>query len=286
MTEGLSLGPLLLRWNGLLLILGIAVGALLAAREAHLPLRHRSANAKPMWRAVPGQRRDYDPEIIYYLFLPLMVWGTIGARLWHILTPPLSSVQLGLTTQYYLSHPVDVAAVWIGGFGIPGALIGGSIALLFFTRRNELSFWELADILSPGLALAQAIGRLGNYFNQELYGLPTNLPWKIFIDPAYRLGGFESVNFYHPLFAYESILNFVNVIFLLWLARRFVGILRTGDLFLAYLGTYSLIRFLLEFLRLDVALVNEVNINQVFFAVVFVCAGIGMYLRHRPVQEL
>jgi phosphatidylglycerol:prolipoprotein diacylglycerol transferase len=283
MMEGLSLGPLLIRWNGLLLALGIAVGALLAAREAHLPLRHRSANAKPMWRAVPGQRRDYDSEIIYYLFLPLTIWGLIGARLWHILTPPLSSVQLGLTTQHYFTHPMDIVAVWVGGFGIPGMLIGGSIALLFFARRNDLSFFELADILAPGLALAQAIGRLGNYFNQELYGLPTNLPWKIFIAPVYRLIGFESVNFYHPLFAYESILNFANVICLFWLARRFVNTLRAGDLFLAYLGFYSLIRFLLEFLRLDIALVNGININQAFFAVLFVCAGVSLFLRHRSV---
>ncbi len=266
MTDGLSFGPLLLRWNGLLLALGIAAGAFLAAREA--------------------RRRGYDPEIIYYLFLPLTIWGLIGARLWHILTPPISSVQLGLTTQHYLSHPLDVIAVWIGGLGIPGAWIGGSIALLFFARKNELSFWELADILAPGLALVQAIGRLGNYFNQELYGLPTNLPWKIFIDPAHRLVGFESVNFYHPLFAYESILSFAHAIFLVWLARRFVGILGTGDLFLIYLGLYSFIRFLLEFLRLDIALVNGVNINQVFFVIIFVCAGVGLYVRYRPVQRL
>jgi phosphatidylglycerol:prolipoprotein diacylglycerol transferase len=266
MTNGLSFGPLLLRWNGLLLAFGIAMGALLAARQA--------------------KRRGFDPEIIYYLFLPLTVWGTIGARLWHILTPPLSSVELGLTTRYYLTHPLDGIAVWIGGFGIPGALIGGSIALWYFARKNELSFWELADILAPGLALAQAIGRLGNYFNQELYGLPTNLPWKIFIDPAHRLSGFESVNFYHPLFAYESILSFANVILLSWLARRLFGILKIGDLFLVYLGIYSLVRFLLEFLRLDIATVSNVNINQMFFAVIFVCAGIGVYLRHRPVQKL
>lgn len=266
MTEGLSLGPLLLRWNGLLLALGIAMGALLAAREA--------------------TRRGYDPETIYYLFLPLTIWGMIGARLWHILTPPLSSVELGLTTQHYLTHPLDGFAVWIGGFGLPGAWIGGLIALLYFARRNELSFWGLADILAPGLALVQAIGRLGNFFNQELYGLPTNLPWKIFIEPAYRLVGFESVNYYHPLFAYESILSFANVIFLLWLAHRFINTLKAGDLFLVYLGVYSLVRFLLEFLRLDVALVNGFNINQVFFAIVLVCAGIGLYLRHRPARKL
>jgi phosphatidylglycerol:prolipoprotein diacylglycerol transferase len=266
MTEGLSLGSLLIRWNGLLIALGIAIGALLAAREA--------------------KRRNYDPEIIYYLFLPLTIWGMLGARFWHVLTPPLSSVELGLTTQYYFSHLPDLAAFWIGGFGIPGAWIGGALALLYFARQNEFTFWELADILAPALALAQAIGRLGNYFNQELYGLPTNLPWKIFIDPAYRLSGFETVNFYHPLFAYESLLNFANTIFLLWLARRFTATIKAGDLFLAYLGVYSLIRFLLEFMRLDVSLVNGFNANQVFFALAFIYTGINLYLRHRPIQQL
>ena len=264
--EGFSLGPLLFRWGGLLIILGIAAGLLLAVREA--------------------KHRTYDVGIITDLFLPLIIWGTIGARLWHILTPPLSSVQLGLTTQYYLSHPIDMLALWIGGYGIPGALIGGFVALYFFARANEYNFWQLADLLAPSLVLAQAIGRLGNYFNQELYGLPTNLPWKIFIEPAYRLMGFETVETYHPLFAYEAVLNFINLLLLLWLARRFADTLKTGDLFLAYLGTYSVVRLLLEFLRLDVSLIYGINVNQVFFAFVFICAGFYLYWRHRPAQKL
>lgn len=284
MFEGFSLGPLTFRLNGLLLVFGIALGALFAAREAHFS--SHSLRSGTMWRATLGKRRGIEPETIYYLFLPVLIWGTVGARIWHILTPPLSSVQLGLTTQYYLSHLLDALAFWLGGYGIPGAWIGGSIALFFFARRNEISFWELADILAPGLALAQSIGRLGNYFNQELYGLPTNLPWKIFIEPAYRLIGFELAEYYHPLFAYEAILNLANIFFLLWIARRFVNILKTGDLFLAYLGFYSLARFLLEFLRLDVSLVNGFNINQVFFAVVLIYVGISFYLRHRPIQKL
>ena len=266
MDDGFSFGPLLFRWNGLLLALGISLGALLASREA--------------------KRYGYDPEIIYYLFLPLTIWGTIGARLWHIFTPPLSSVQLGLTTQHYLSHPLDSLALWIGGFGIPGAFIGGSFALLYFTRNNDLSFWKLADILAPSLALAQAVGRLGNYFNQELYGLPTDLPWKIFIEPAYRLSGYEALEYYHPLFAYESILSFASFIFLLWFANRFSERLKAGCVFLLYLGIYSMIRFLLEFLRLDIALVSGINVNQVFFAITFVCAGVGLFLNRRPRQEL
>ncbi len=266
MDDGLWLGPLLLRWNGLLLAFGISTGALLAAWEA--------------------KRRDYDPEIIYYLFLPLLICGTIGARIWYIFTPPLSSIQLGLTTHYYLSHPLDAVAVWLGGFGIPGALIGGILALLFFVRKEKISFLEMADILAPGLALAQAIGRFGNYFNQELYGLPTNLPWKIFIEPAYRLAGFENVEYFHPLFAYEMIFNFANMIFLLWLAHRFSEKIKAGYIFFAYLGVYSIGRFFLEYLRLDAALVNGINANQVFFAILFVSVGIGLFLQYRRVQEL
>ena len=266
MTEGLSLGPLLLRWNGLLLALGVAVGALLSA--------------------ILAKRRGDNPEIIYYLFLPLTMWGTLGARLWHILTPPLSSVELGLTTKYYLTHALDALAVWTGGFGIPGAIIGGVIVLFFFSRKNEIPFWLLADLLAPGLALAQAIGRIGNYFNQELYGLPTEMPWAIFIDPASRLSGYEDVHFYHPLFAYESVLSFVNLFLLLWLARKFSDRLRMGDLFIVYLGMYSLIRFSLEFLRLDIALVGGWNINQIFFAALFACAGICLLWRRRVAQVL
>ena len=254
------------RWGGLLLALGIAAGAFLSTREA--------------------KRRDYDPQVIYYLFLPLVIWGMVGARLWHIFTPPLSSVQLGLTTGHYLTHFLDVLAMWIGGFGIPGAWIGSMAALFFFARRNELDYWELADVIAPGALLAQVFGRWGNYFNQELYGLPSNLPWKIFIAQDYRLMGYESIEYYHPLFAYEMFLNLASLLLLLWIGRRYAAKLKAGDIFLVYLGSYSFIRAALEFLRLDVSLVNGININQLFFLVVFLGSVAGIYLRHRLAQEL
>jgi phosphatidylglycerol:prolipoprotein diacylglycerol transferase len=263
--DGISLGLLTLRWNGLLIALGIALGALLSAIRA--------------------RQRDADPEIIFDLFLPLAAWGTLGARLWYIFTPSFSALELGLTTRYYFSNPIEIAAFWTGGYGIAGAWLGGILALWYFCRKNECPFGELADILAPGLALAQAIGRLGNYFNQELYGLPTTFPLKIFIGPNHRLSGFETVNFFQPLFAYESILNFVNLILLLWLSRRFADKLRHGDLFLVYLGFYSLVRVLLEFLRLDRSLVAGVNINQAFFAFVFLAVAASMLLRIPAVEK-
>lgn len=254
MIEGVSLGPLFLRWNGLLIALGIAAGALAAALEA--------------------KRRFQDAEIVYHLFVPVTLWAWIGSRLWHVLTPPLSSVQLGLTAAYYLFHPIDILSFWVGGFGLPGAILGGTIALLIVSRKDGLPFWETADVLTPGVAFAHAIGRLGNYFNQELYGLPADLPWAIFIRPENRLIGYEQVGYYHPLFAYEALLVFGCAVFLLRLSRgRFAEGMNPGGLYLIYLALYSLIRFLLEFLRLDVALIGGVNVNQAFFAVIFIISA-------------
>ena len=254
MTDGINFGFLLIRWNGLLIAFGIAVAALVSAIEA--------------------KRRFQDAELIYYLIVPLTVWSWIGARLWHVFTPPLSSVQLGLTTSHYLSHPLDILSFWTGGFGIPGAILGGTFALWLASRKYEIPFWEVADVLAPGLLLAQAIGRIGNYFNQELYGLPTNLPWAIFIQPDHRLIGYEQIELYHPLFAYEAILALTGFAVLFWLARsKFADNFFVGDIYLAYLAFYSILRFLLETLRLDVALVNGVNANQLFFALLFIVAA-------------
>lgn len=252
--EGIEFGFLSFRWSGLLIALGALFGAALSVYEA--------------------KRRREDPALVYRLFTPMLLWGTLGARLWFIFTPPLSSIHIGLTTQYYLSHPLDMLALWVGGYGIPGLWIGGLVALFFVARQNDIPFWDLADIFAPAFALAHLLGRLGNYFNQELYGLPTSLPWKIFIAPAYRLDGYENFEYFHPLFAYEALLMFALLIYLLRAARRY---LPSGNLILVYVVCYSGARFLLEFLRLDVAWVNGLNVNQVFFAAAFILAALRLY---------
>lgn len=261
MTDGIAIGPLFIRFYGIILMLGAVAGGWLGAREV--------------------RRRGQDPEIVWDLLVYLIIGGVIGARLWHIFTPSPSAVAQGLTTAFYLSHPLDALAVWKGGLGIPGAVIGGAVALYFYTRRHQLNFAEWTDIAAPSIALGQAIGRIGNYFNQELYGAPTNLPWKLFIDPSHRLTGFENVEYYHPLFAYEAILNLGNMFFLLWVARRFKERLKTGDVFLVYLITYPLIRFLLDFLRLDASQVAGVNANQTFMAIIAILAAAALWWRHR-----
>jgi phosphatidylglycerol:prolipoprotein diacylglycerol transferase len=261
MIDGFAIGPLHIRFYGIILMLGAVAGAWLATFEA--------------------RRRDQDPEIVWDLLVYLIIGGVIGARLWHIFTPPPSSVEQGITTAFYLTHPLDALAVWKGGLGIPGAVIGGALALLYYTRRNDLSFLEWADIAAPCVALGQAVGRFGNFFNQELYGAPTDLPWKLYIDPAHRLTGFEQFEYFHPLFLYESILNILNMVFLLWLARRYKSWLKVGDVFLIYLVTYPIIRFFLDFLRLDASEIAGINANQTLMAVVAVVSAGMLLWRHK-----
>ncbi|OGN96522.1 MAG: prolipoprotein diacylglyceryl transferase [Chloroflexi bacterium RBG_13_50_21] len=177
---------------------------------------------------------------------------------------------------------MDILAIWKGGLGIPGAVIGGALALYLFCRSRKMSFMLWADIAAPGVALAQGIGRFGNFFNQELYGKPTTLPWAIKIDPIYRVPGYEQFTTFHPLFLYESIWNLLNMGFLLWLERRFAGRLKEGDLFLTYLIGYPFGRFFLEFLKVDAPHIGTININQTFMLIVILVSSFLLYWRHRP----
>ena len=220
MTAGFQIGPLFVHYYGIILMTGALAAAFLAEREA--------------------RRRGYNGELVWDGLIWVLVGGILGARLWHIFTPPPSMIEQGLTTRFYLTHPLDMLAIWNGGLGIPGAVIGGGIALYFFTRRQHLNFADWADIAAPAVALGQAIGRWGNYVNQELYGRPTNLPWAIYIDPEHRLPAFRDIAYYHPIFLYELLWNLANMVFLLWLGRRFGDRLKAGDLFLSYLVMYPL----------------------------------------------
>jgi len=248
-------------YYGIILMTGALVGGWLAYKEA--------------------ARRGHDPEIVWDLLIWLIIGGIIGARLWHVFTPSPSLIAQGIDTRFYLTHPLDLLNVRRGGLGIPGAVIGGALALFFFARKQKLNFIEWADIAAPSLALGQAIGRWGNYFNQELYGGPTNLPWKIFIKPIHRLPQFADKEYYHPLFLYESIWNLANMGLLIWLTRRYPDRLKTGDVFLTYLVIYPVGRFLLDFLRLDASQLGGINANQSFMAVVAVLATLTLLWRHR-----
>ncbi|MEJ5240453.1 MAG: prolipoprotein diacylglyceryl transferase [Anaerolineales bacterium] len=260
--------PVFLQTNGLeIKFYGIILmsGALAGGWLASLELRRRGRDAQEVW------------DLMVYLILG----GVIGARLWHVFTPSASAVSSGITTSYYLQNPLEILNLRHGGLGMPGVILGGAIALAIYTRRRGQSFAFWADIAAPSLALGQAIGRWGNFFNQELYGAPTNLPWKLYIDPPHRLPGFENVEYYHPLFLYESLWNLANMFFLLWLLRRKQEKLLPGDVFLAYLITYPVGRFLLEFLRLDIVRAGGLNLNQTVMGLTALAAALLLFWRHR-----
>jgi phosphatidylglycerol---prolipoprotein diacylglyceryl transferase len=259
---GIHLGPLYLRFYGMILIAGAFVAGYLASYQA--------------------KRRGQNPELVWDGMIWVLVAGIIGARLWHIFTPPPSMVQQNITTMFYLTHPLDAIAVWKGGLGIPGAVAGGMLGLYLFTRQMKLNFAEWADIVAAPLALGQAIGRWGNFVNQELYGAPTTLPWGINIDAAHRVAGFTDPALrFHPTFLYESIGNLLICGALIYLGRRYADKLKTGDLFLVYLILYPALRFFLEFVRLDSSQVLGLNANQALMVILVVVSSVALINRHR-----
>lgn len=229
-----------------------------------------------VWRA---KKHQQDGELVWDMLPWLLIAGIIGARLWHIFTPDASMLVNGKNP--YWSHPLEILMIWRGGLGIPGAVMGGALALYFYTRAKKLNFGTWVDIIAPGLALAQAIGRWGNFVNQEVYGMPSNLPWAIYIDPAHRLPGFENVAYYQPTFLYEFIWNLLNMGFLIWLDKKLAGKLKPGDLFLVYMIVYAIGRFFLEFIRIVYSPVFGININQTLMVVIMVLSSLALFLRHR-----
>lgn len=261
MGNGIKIGPLTLNYYGMILMFGVIAAAVLSYFEA--------------------KRRKQNTDILMDSLTWIVLGGVIGARIWHVLTPPASMVEQGITTLYYLTHPLAAIAIWRGGLGIPGAVAGGALAFYLYARKRDISFGLWADIFAPGLALGQAIGRWGNFVNQEVYGSPTNLPWAITIDPQHRLPEFMEYATYHPLFLYESLFNLANMGFLLWLSRKFSDKLKRGDVFLTYLVTYPIFRFFMEFLRLDNSFVGGINANQTMMIVIAILAGGLIIWRHR-----
>jgi phosphatidylglycerol:prolipoprotein diacylglycerol transferase len=263
---GIQIGPLNLRFYGIIIMFGALMATLLAQRLL--------------------RRKKHDPEIVWDGLIWALVFGIIGARLYHVFTPSISAGGWQQTLNY-LRNPVSILTTWEGGLGMPGAIIGGALGLYIFARRNRISLELILDVAAPGVALAQAIGRWGNFVNQELYGPPTDLPWGIFIEPAYRLNStwngvaLSQFEYFHPLFLYESIWNLANMFFLLWLMRRFEGRLREGDVFFAYLVVYPFGRFLLEFIRLDYVPLFAINLNQLVMLIVAIVSGVALFMRHR-----
>jgi phosphatidylglycerol:prolipoprotein diacylglycerol transferase len=214
------IGSLTVGWYGIM----IAIGVLSAIGIVFLEAKRRG---------------EYTGHIVNMALLVIPL-GAIGARMYHVIDQ----------WDYFMQNP----GLIIGGrgLGIFGAIIGGALGLIIYTRWKKLSTLRWLDILAPGVILAQAIGRWGNFFNQELYGYPTDLPWAIYIDPAHRLLGYGNYSHFHPLFLYESLWNLLGFAILMVLGRKLRSCLRDGDIFFLYIVSYGIGRFFLEGLKFNV----------------------------------
>ncbi len=243
-----KIGPYItVYWYGILIGLAILLGVYLALREA--------------------EKQGVNTEHFFNVLLVVLPAAFIGARLYYV----------AFNWDYYSQYPLEIPATWHGGLAIHGGIIGGILGGVFLLRKYGINFWQAADLVAPSLILGQAIGRWGNFFNQEAYGYevdPATLPWAMYIDGAYR----------HPTFLYESLWNFIVFFFLLWLRRR-KG-LRWGDVFISYAVLYSVGRFFIEGLRTDsLMLTPSLRAAQVVSALV-VIGGLGLLLyRHCPEKQ-
>ena len=252
------LGPVEVHWYGIIIASAVLAAGWVGSMEA--------------------RRRGEDPDVGWTMLLPVLVLAVIGARLYHVIHQ----------WAYYSQNLDKIPQIWTGGLGIPGAVAGGVLAIWLYTRWAKLNTLRWFDIFASVMLLGQAIGRLGNFVNQELYGPPTTLPWGIPIDRFHRIGEWtdmlafpESTTRFHPLFAYEAILNLIGFAVILWIGRRFASRLYDGDILLIYLMWYSAVRVWLETFRVDNWVILGVPTATWLGVITFIVAGGLLWLRHR-----
>ena len=254
----LQIGPLAIRWYGLLIATAVLLGTSLAHREAI--------------------RRGEDPDHLLNVIVVGVMSALVGARHYYVL----------FNWGYYSAKPLKILAVWEGGLAIHGGILGGALATAIYTIRRKLPLLIYLDIMAPPLVLGQAIGRWGNFFNQEAFGTPTDLPWKLYIEPYRRPPRLATSEFFHPTFLYESVWDLgVFVILYVLLRRRLER--RPGALSLCYLGLYALGRFFIEGLRIDSLMLGPLRVAQVVSLALVAASVFGLtrllVLRKRPGQR-
>ena len=258
-TNTWYIGAFPLRAYALCIITGIIVALIIATRR---------------WQARGGTADSM--ELMVVVGVP---FGIVGARLYHVMTD----------YQLYFGpgrQPLDALKIWQGGLGVWGAIAFGVLGGYLVARRRKIAFPAVLDAIAPAILVAQAIGRLGNWFNQELFGRPTTLPWGLEIATDYRPAGYTQFATFHPTFLYEMLWSLAAALLLVWLDRRFR--LGHGKVFALYVMLYCAGRFWIEALRIDT--VNEIGgfrLNNYTALVGFVIALLWLIwlIRNRPGRE-
>ena len=227
--------------------------------------------AEQRWR-----QRGYPRDGIYDIAFWVVIWGVIGARLYHVITD----------YQLFEDDPWRAFQIWRGGLSIWGAVIGGALAVIVVTHRRKLPTLVVMDCMSVGIVLAQAIGRWGNYFNQELFGKPTTLPWALEIAPQHRPLGYAQYTTFQPTFLYESLACLAIAGILLLVEHR--ARLKLGQTFALYVVLYTFARFFFENMRIDPAHeIAGLRVNA-WVSIILFLFGVAWFVwlgRHEPEQR-
>jgi phosphatidylglycerol---prolipoprotein diacylglyceryl transferase len=258
----IQLGPLPVYWYGIGYALGLAAAYLVMVRLA--------------------RRAGEDPDILGNGMIVVAIAALIGGRAYHVID------QWAL----YKDDPIRIILPPYSGLGVYGGIITGTIAGFLYARYKRAPFLRWADIVAPGLFTMQAIARWGNFFNQELYGSPTTLPWGIPIDCAHRVEAYACPpgsdptatlgQFFHPLFLYESLSGVIGALVLIWIGFRLRKRLRPGDLLLVFFIWYGIVRFFLETFRVDNWTFFGIPVAQIVSTLFIVGALVVLGWRHRP----
>ncbi|BCL38877.1 prolipoprotein diacylglyceryl transferase [Nostoc sp. MS1] len=257
-----EIGPITIRWYGLLIASAVLMGVSLSQYLA--------------------KRRNVNPDLLSDLSIWLVIGAIPAARIYYVL----------FQWSEYAQHPDRIIAIWQGGIAIHGAIIGGTLAALIFAKLKRVSFWQLADLVAPSLILGQAIGRWGNFFNSEAFGRPTNLPWKLYIPIERRPPDFANFEYFHPTFLYESIWDLMVFALLITLFFRSLAgkpRLRVGTLIMVYLASYSLGRLWIEGLRTDSLMLGPLRIAQIvsLTGITLGLTGLAwLYIRKRSLPDV
>src|SRR6267142_1277806 len=250
------LGTVVIRWYGILMALSIVVALWLCHRQA--------------------RREKLPADDIISVAQWAILAGLVGARLYEVM----------FNWDYYGAYPRKILAVWEGGLAIHGGLVVGPLVGVLLAWRWHVPILRGLDVAAPSFAIGQAIGRWGNFFNEEAFGQPTNLPWKLYISPQHRPPGYAQFDYFHPAFLYESVWDLAMFILLVaWLRPRMRE--QPGALFFAYIGVYSIGRFLIEGIRLDSFWVGPFRVAQLASLVGVLVAVVGLaWTRHRAQRGL
>ncbi len=254
-SNSLVLGPLTFNYYGLMIALGVFVAVEIGRRR---------------WTARGGSADDITS--IATVGVPA---GLIGARLYHVITD----------WKDYIDAPLDIVKVWNGGLGIPGGLLIGVGAGVWQAKRRGITgprLWDVIDAVIPGIPVAQAIGRIGNWFNQEIFGGPSDLPWALEVDEQYRPREYADVATFHPTFLYEGLLNLALAASLIVMDRR--KILLRGEILPVWIAGYGVLRFVIEAMRIDDAyLVWGVRVNHWISGLAVIVGVVWfLYMRRNP----